>query len=108
MEHSCSQERTIGEITATMESICGTLHDMKQGQNEFILILKDIAQQGEQIKSLFHGAEKTDKNIRELFQRINQVEIKAAEERIKVGGIVAGVSIISASLTAWIIKIIKS
>lgn len=78
MGEPCQQERNIGEIQATIVGINKTLDRLS-------VVLEKIAAQGEQIKTL--TTEQAD-----VFKRLNQLEVRAAGERVKVGAVVAFIS----------------
>lgn len=75
MAEPCQQEKTIGELQATMEAVSETLKEMRTGQQRFIAILEDIARQGEQIRSLLQRTGKSEKDITNLFDRMRDVEM---------------------------------
>jgi uncharacterized coiled-coil protein SlyX len=93
----CKQEKAIGSLEATVEAIKETLEKIGESQERFIEVLEKIASQGTEIATL-----KANQN--NLFERVRKVEIKVAEERVKIGGIVAGVSAAVSIATALIVK----
>lgn len=93
----CKQEGNIGELKGTVEGIEKALDRLAEGQEKFITVLEKIAAQGSDIESLKKGSN-------ELFRRVRDVEIKQEGERVKVGGIVAGVSVGVSAATAFLVK----
>ena len=90
MGDPCKQEGNIGSLTATVDGI-------KQTLDRFVVVLEKIAAQGEKLAHVEHG-----QGI--LFERMRQVEIKAASERTKMAGMVALISVLLTGITTWLIK----
>jgi hypothetical protein len=133
MEH-CGQEQTIGEIKATL-SFFQSAEERREAREERMLkAMEDIAAQGATLISLSERTAKNEKDISEAFGvirmldqsavtkvehkkledghdalalRVNHLEIKAEGEKVKVGFIVAFISVICSGVTALVIKIMK-
>lgn len=101
MSDPCKQEGAIGALGATVKGVQEALEKISEAQERFISILERIAQQGEKINHLEIGQDT-------LFNRVRSVEIKQAEERVKLGGIMAGISAATAFITAFVMKKIGS
>jgi predicted transcriptional regulator len=97
MSDPCRQEGAICGLQATVESIKESLERLSDGQDRFIAILEKISQQSEAITTL-------QKQQDELFKRIRQVELDASAERVKVGGLVATITIIVSTVTTLVVK----
>lgn len=80
MADPCSQEKTIGEMQATMDAISDSLKDMRDGQKRFMILLEDIARQGEQIRSVVHRTDKHEKDLDGLFKRMRDVELAPGKQ----------------------------
>lgn len=97
MSDPCRQEGAICGLQATVESIKEALERLSTGQDRFINILEKISQQGEAISQI-------QKQQDEVFKRLRQVELDTAAERVKIGGIVASISLIVSATTAFVAK----
>lgn len=97
MGEPCQQAGTIGGLQAAVESIEKSLDRLSDGQDRFISILERIAAQGEKIDKLDVG-----QNV--LFERVRSIEIHAEGERVRIGAIMAGISVITSAVTAAIVK----
>lgn len=97
MGEPCKQEGAICGLQATVESIKDTLERLSVGQEKFILVLERIAQQNEAITTL-------QKQQDEIFERVRDVEVKAAAERVKTSTLVAAISLVVSTTTAAIAR----
>lgn len=95
MSEPCKQEGAIGALGATVKGVQDVLEKIEEAQERFISILEKIAQQGEKINHLEQGHDI-------LFERIRKIEINTAEDRVKVGGIMAAISVVISGVTAWV------
>jgi len=90
MSDPCLQEKAIGKLESTTESIGKTLERLGT-------VLEQIAAQGTTIIHLQQG-----QNI--LFERVRQMEISNESQKVKVGFIMTGISVISAAVTSFLVK----
>lgn len=89
----CQQENAIGKLEATTESIGKTLERLGT-------VLEKIASQGTQI-------EKHEKDIDEVFGRMRVLELNQVEEKVKVGLIGSGISVLVSGITAFVVEHLK-
>lgn len=134
MTMPCGQVGTIGEIKATL-SFFQQAEERREAREERMLkAMEDIAAQGATIAGLSLRTSKAEKDLTEAFGvirvldqsaaskaehneleashnalsiRVNHLEIKAEGEKVKVGFIVAFISVVCSGVTALIIKIFK-
>lgn len=90
MGEPCRQEGKIGGLEASVDTIQGTLE-------RFISVLEKISAQGEKIIHLEQGQDV-------LFDRVRKLELDATAEKVRVGGIMAGISVLVSAVTAWLFK----
>jgi cell division protein FtsB len=100
MGDPCKQEGTLGELQATIFAISTTLHEIKIGQERFIVVLEDIARQGEQIRSLTYRTDKTEKDVESLYKRMRDAELAPGKQAsaFQTYGITAVISAVIAFL----------
>lgn len=67
----CAQEGTLAAITKTLDR-------MERGQEKVVTLLEKVANQDAKIEGLQDGAEKTYKDVNELFTRVRVLEVTSA------------------------------
>lgn len=94
MPEPCRQEGPIAAIRADNQNLSAALLEIREGQREFIALLKDISQQGEQIKTLFQRVGKNEADIDVIFDRVRDVELSPGKQAsaFQTYGIMAVVS----------------
>lgn len=90
MPDPCQQESAIGRLEATTDAIGKTLERLGT-------VLERIASQGTQIDTLTKG-----QNL--LFDRVRDMELSGEAQKVRVGFIMAGISVVASAFTAFIIK----
>jgi hypothetical protein len=100
MAEPCKQESNIGELQATIEAIATSLSELRAGQAQFILLLQEIARQGEQIKSGLARTDKIEKDVDGLFKRMRDVELAPGKQAgtLQMAVIAAAISALIAYL----------
>lgn len=102
MAEPCRQEGPIAAIRADNQNLSAALLEIREGQREFILILKDISQQSEQIKTLFQRVGKSDEDINIIYARVRELELAPGKQASQFQ--VYGVSAVIASFVAYLFK----
>lgn len=102
MAEPCKQEGPIAAIKADNHNLSVALMEIREGQREFILILKEISQQNEQIKTLFQRVGKNDVDISILFTRMRDVELAPGKQASQFQ--IYGISAVIASAVAYLFK----
>jgi len=100
MAEPCKQEDKITAINSTLARL-------EDGNGRVLLVLERIAEQGAFIKSLQEQANRQEKDTENLFKRMRDIEITVEGDKVKIGGIVAGVSLFVSAITAFIVKLWK-
>lgn len=83
----------IGSLNATTKAIGMTLERLGT-------VLEKISAQGAAIETLAKGQSV-------LFDRVREVELKAEGERVRVGAIMSGISVIISGVTAYVFNHLK-
>jgi len=100
MGDPCKQEDKIGAIHSTLERL-------EDGNERLLSVLERIAEQGAFIKGLQESSARHDKAFENLFTRVNLIEVKSEGEKVKVGVIMTGISVITATVTSIVVKFWK-
>lgn len=97
MSDPCIQEKILGGLGATMQSVQQSLLEIKNGQDRFIRVLETIASQGTKI-------EKLEEDTEGLYARVRKVELNAVEHGVKITAAAGFFSILVSSVAAFLIK----
>lgn len=94
MGDPCRQEGPIAAIKADNHNLSKALIEIREGQREFIALLKDISSQGEQIKTLFQRISKSENDIDTICDRVREVEMAPGKQAsaLQIYGISAIIS----------------
>jgi hypothetical protein len=103
---SCIQAGPTAANTIAVKMISETLGRMATQQERVITALETIAEQGAEIISLKDESNTRKKETANLFLRMTAVEVAAAGERVRLGFIVAGASVVGSATTGVIIKLL--
>ena len=102
MAEPCKQEGPIAAIRADNNNLSAALLEIREGQREFIALLKDISSQGEQIKTLFQRVTKSEGDIDIIYARVRDVELAPGKQASAVQ--LYGISAIVSAVTGYAIK----
>lgn len=102
MAEPCKQEGPIAAIKADNHNLATALMEIREGQREFILILKDISQQSEQIKTLFQRVGKSDEDINIIYARVRELELAPGKQATATQ--IYGINAVIAAGIAWAFK----
>lgn len=102
MAEPCRQEGPIAAIKADNHNLSAALVEIREGQREFVLLLKDISQQSEQIKTLFQRMGKNDNDINIIYTRVRELELAPGKQASQFQ--IYGISALLSSLIAYLFK----
>lgn len=102
MGEPCKQEGPIAAIRADNHNLSAALTEIREGQREFIALLKEISQQGEQIKTLFQRTGKNEADIDIIYSRVREVELEPGKRASNLQ--IFGINAIMAAVIAWAMK----
>jgi heterodisulfide reductase subunit A-like polyferredoxin len=102
MPEPCKQEGPIAALKADNNNLSAALLEIREGQREFIALLKDISAQGEQIRTLFQRMTKSENDINIIYGRVREVELAPGKQASSLQ--VYGVSTIIAAVVGYASK----
>jgi septal ring factor EnvC (AmiA/AmiB activator) len=102
MSVPCNQEGSIAVLQAGNLSLMKAVERMEEAQKEFITLLKNIAQQQEQIKTLFQRIDHLDTDVDVLYGRVRVLELNPGQLASQLQ--LYGLSAIIAAAVGFIVK----
>ena len=102
MGEPCRQEGPIAAIKADNHNLSKALIEIREGQREFIALLKDISSQGEQIKTLFQRVGKSETDIDVIYGRVREVEMAPGKQASAIQ--LYGISAIISATIGYVMK----
>lgn len=102
MSDPCKQEGPIASLKSDNANLSKTLEQIEHNQKEFISLLKDIASQGEQIKTLFQRIGKSEDDIEIIYGRVRDVELAPGKQASSIQ--VYGLSAIISAAVGYVAK----
>lgn len=102
MSEPCKQEGPIAAIKADNHNLSAALLEIREGQREFIAILKEISQQGEQIKTLFQRVGKNEIDIDVIYGRVRDVELTPGKQASALQ--TSGITVLISAVIAFLFK----
>lgn len=105
-EHDCVQEKTIGEISATLKFFQAAEVRREAREERMADAMESVAAQGETIKSHAESLMRHEKAVGILFERVREIEKQPAVEsgKVRLGFINALISTILAAIVAMLVK----